>query len=162
MGKHASTAGSTDSWTVHPQMIDAVREAAAGGGGADSIPGRRGGAGSGVVPAKFYALLHEPAQRDPRGYILPADQPDFPTATKFVNTLLKNGVTVLRATRAFDVAGKHYAAGSYVVKTAQAFRPPVLDMFEPQDHPNHFQDPGGPPIPPYHNAGLSLADQRGL
>ncbi|HXI35238.1 MAG TPA: M14 metallopeptidase family protein, partial [Gemmatimonadales bacterium] len=162
MGKHAIAAGNTDSWTVHPQMIDAVRDAAARERAADSIPGRRGGAGNGVVPAKFYAMLHEAAQRDPRGYILPADQPDFPTATKFINTLLKNGITVLRATRDFDVAGKHYAAGSYVVKTAQAFRPHVLDMFEPQDHPNDFQYPGGPPIPPYDNAGWTLAYQMGL
>jgi hypothetical protein len=162
MGKHSIAAGSTDSWTIHPQLIDAVRDAAARERAADSIPGRRGGAGNGVVPAKFYAMLHDAAQRDPRGYILPADQPDFPTATKFVNTLLKNGITVLRATRDFDVAGKHYPAGSYVVKTAQAFRPHVLDMFEPQDHPNDFQYPGGPPIPPYDNAGWTLAYQMGL
>ena len=52
-----------------------------------------------------------------------------------------------RATAAFSVAGKNYPAGSYVVKTAQAFRPHVLDMFEPQDHPNDFRYPGGPPVP---------------
>ena len=57
----------------------------------------------------------DPKLRDPRGYILPADQPDFLTATRFVNTLIKNGVTVERATRDFQVAGKSYPAGSYVV-----------------------------------------------
>ena len=62
----------------------------------------------------------------------------------------------------FDVAGKHYTSGSWVVKTAQAFRPHVLDMFEPQDHPNDFQYPGGPPIPPYDNAGWTLAYQMGI
>src|SRR5205823_3809143 len=86
----------------------------------------------------------------------------FPTATKFVNTLIKNGVTVLRATRDFDVAGRHYPAQSYAVLAAQAFRPHVLDMFEPQDHPNDFQFPGGPPIPPYDNAGWTLAFQMGV
>ena len=60
--------------------------------------------------------------RDPRGYIMPSDQPDFLTATKFVNTLIKAGVIVQRATAPFTVAGKQYPAGSYVVKTAQAFR----------------------------------------
>ena len=35
-----------------------------------------------------------PKLRDPRGYIIPSDQADFPTATKFVNALLKNGITV--------------------------------------------------------------------
>ena len=62
-----------------------------------------------------------------------------------------------RATAAFTVGGKSYPAGSYVVKTAQAFRPHVLDMFEPQDHPNDFAYPGGPPIPPYDSAGWTLA-----
>ena len=38
----------------------------------------------------------------PRGYVLPADQPDFLTATKFVNALIKNGVTVHRATAPFQ------------------------------------------------------------
>jgi len=38
----------------------------------------------------------------------------------------------------------------------------VLDMFEPQDHPNDFQYPGGPPIPPYDNAGWTLAYQMGI
>jgi hypothetical protein len=52
--------------------------------------------------------------RDPRGYILPADQPDFLTATKFVDALLKTGVTVHRATAAFAVNGRTYPAGSFV------------------------------------------------
>jgi hypothetical protein len=69
---------------------------------------------------------------------------------------------VQRATAAFTVAGKQYPAGSLVVKTDQAFRPHVLDMFEPQDHPNDFQYPGGPPIPPYDNAGYTLAFQMGV
>ena len=100
--------------------------------------------------------------RDPRGFILPADQPDFPTATKFVNTLIKTGVTVHRAKAPFTVAGKSYPAGSYVVKAAQAFRPHVLDMFEPQDHPDDIPYPGGPPTRPYDNAGWTLAYQMGV
>ncbi|MDQ2665989.1 MAG: M14 family metallopeptidase [Gemmatimonadota bacterium] len=112
---------------------------------------------------KYYTdVLHAPALRDPRGYILPSDQPDFPTATKFVNALLHVGVIVNRATAPFTVAGKQYPAGSYVVKSAQAFRPHVLDMFEPQDHPNDFAYPGGPPKRPYDNAGYTLAYQMGV
>ncbi len=76
---------------------------------------------------------------------MPADQADFLTATKFINTLLGTGVTVHRATADFTVAGKKYPKGSYVVKSAQAFRPHVLDMFEPQDHPNDFAIPAAPP-----------------
>jgi len=29
-------------------------------------------------------VLHDPKLKDARGYIVPADQPDFPTATKFI------------------------------------------------------------------------------
>ncbi|HEU5260411.1 MAG TPA: peptidase, partial [Gemmatimonadales bacterium] len=125
-------------------------------------PARARSSRDGSVSLKHFALLRDPALRDPRGYIVPAHQPDFPTATKFINALIRNGITVLRATRDFEVAGKRYPAGSYVVKTAQAFRPHILDMFEPQHHPNDFQYPGGPPIPPYDNAGWTLAYQMGV
>jgi hypothetical protein len=49
-----------------------------------------------------------------------------------------------------------------VVKTAQAFRPYVLDMFEPQNHPDDVPYPGGPPRPPYDHAGWTLAYQMGV
>ena len=132
---------------------------------------RRGGSrprgpmpdGSGSVEAgTFERLFRDPRQRDARGYILPSDQPDFLTALKFAGALLESGVTVHRATGVFTVAGKRYPAGSLVVKTAQAFRPHVLDMFEPQEHPHDLAYPGGPPVPPYDNAGWTLAFQMGV
>ncbi len=49
-----------------------------------------------------------------------------------------------------------------MVKTAQAFRPHVLDMFEPQEHPNDIPYPGAAPTPPYDNAGWTLAYQMGV
>jgi hypothetical protein len=48
------------------------------------------------------------------------------------------------------------------VKTNQAFRPHIVDMFEPQDHPNDFLYPGGPPVRPYDAAGWTLAFQMGV
>ncbi|HUR60485.1 MAG TPA: hypothetical protein VM029_22370, partial [Opitutaceae bacterium] len=62
----------------------------------------------------------------------------------------------------FTVAGRTHPAGSYVVKTNQAFRPHVLDMFESQDHPNDFKFEGGPPNRPYDVAGWTLAFQMGI
>ena len=93
---------------------------------------------------------------------MPADQADFANATEFMNALLKNGITVMKSTAAFTVNGKSYPTGSYVVKTAQAFRPHVMDMFEPQDHPNDFAYPGGPPNRPYDITGWTLAIQMGV
>ena len=100
--------------------------------------------------------------RMPRGYVIPSNQPDFLTAEKFLVALQKVGLIVHRASAQFTVGGKTYPAGSYVVKSAQAFRPDVLDMFEPQDHPNDFKYPGAPPTRPYDNAGWTLALQMGV
>jgi hypothetical protein len=149
MGRNSIDRGSRDSWTVLPMEIAAAAEAMGGMNSRGDVDG-------------YTAMLRDPANRDARGYILSADQPDFPTATKFVNALLKNGVIVHQATRDFSVAGTSYPSGSYVVKTAQPYRPMVMDMFEPQDHPNDFAYPGGPPIAPYDNAGWTLALQMGV
>jgi Zinc carboxypeptidase len=163
MGKNSIERGSRDYWTPYPRRIEALR-AAAEKEADNSEQARRSaqGRGGASVPTKYFDMLRDPKLRDPRGYILPSDQPDFLTATKFVNSLIKTGVTVHRASASFSVAGKTYPAGSYVVKTAQAYRPHVLDMFEPQDHPNDFRYPGGPPIPPYDSAGWTLALQMGI
>ena len=118
---------------------------------------------AGIIPTRFYdSVLKNPALRDPRGYILPSDQPDFATATRFINALIGDGIAVSKATGAFTVNNKTYPAGSWVIKTDQAFRPHVIDLFEPQDHPNDFAYPGGPPIAPYDAAGWTLAYTMGL
>ena len=160
MGKRSIERGNRDHWTVHPKLIDQVRAAVARDQarvGSERFPGF-----GREVPISYFPMLRQPANRDARGYIIPSDQPDFPTAVKFINALVKNGVTIHQATSAFTVGGKQYPAGSYVVKAAQAFRPHVIDMFEPQDYPNDFTYPGGPPIPPYDNAGYTLAYQMGV
>lgn len=167
MGRNSIARGNRDHWTITPSKLARVKAAydkenplptaAEMTGGARRPPGAARN-----VPDKYWDMLHTPEARDPRGYILSADQPDFPTATRFIHSLIKTGVTVHRATAAFTVNGKNYPAGSYVVKGAQAFRPHVLDMFEPQDHPNDFQYPGGPPKPPYDSAGYTLAYTMGI
>ncbi len=135
MGRNSIERGGRDNWTVLPKRVEA---------------------------AKSFEDFRKGADRDPRAYILSASQRDFPTAIKFVHALQKAGIVVQRAAQSFQANGKSYPAGSIVIKTAQAFRPHVLDMFEPQDYPNNFQYPGGPPIPPYDNAGWTLAYQMGI
>ncbi|WP_220399107.1 M14 metallopeptidase family protein [Granulicella sp. WH15] len=167
MGRNSIERGSKDYWTITPKRIDALEAAGKVDAASKSAPDARGRVtlepSDTVVPSGLYeSVLHDPNFRDPRGYIISADQPDFPTATKFVNMLLKNGLDVHQATASFTVAGKTYPAGSYVVKTAQAFRPMVREMFEPQDHPHDVKYPGGPPITPYDIAGWTLAMQMGV
>ncbi len=151
MGKNAIERGTHDSWTPTPRRVIA----------ADAAVNSPAGSGR-AAAADFKTLLRAPDMRDPRGFILPADQPDFPTATAFINALIKSGVTVHRATAPFTVGGRSYPPGSWVVKSAQAFRPHVLDMFEPQDHPDDIPYPGGRPTRPYDNAGWTLAFQMGV
>ncbi len=174
MGRNSIERGNHDSWTTTPRRVIAAQSAlgaaragrggrggGAGEGPADEPASAAGGGRNGTAE-EFRTLLRDPAMRDPRGFILPADQADFATAVKFVNALIRNGITVHRATSGFTVAGKSYPAGSFIVKAAQPFRPHVLDMFEPQDHPDDIPYPGGPPTRPYDNAGWTLAYQMGV
>jgi len=138
----------------------------AAGGGDSPAPdfgqgGRGGRGGTALSMATYTSVLKDPSRRDPRVFIIPANQPDFPTAAKFINALRYIGVEVSQATAPLAANGKSYPAGSYVVKTAQAGRAHVLDMFEPQDHPNDM-DERGIPRRPYDNAGWTLAYQMGV
>ena len=157
MGKNSIEKGSRDSWTVIPKTISVVEEAI------KKDKAQRVGSGrSRGYPKKYYEKLFDPSLRDPRGYIIPSDQPDFLTAVKFVNTLIKNGIFIHRATKTFEVGEKSYPQGSFVVKSAQAFRPHLLTMFEPQNHPDDIPYPGAPPTPTYDSAGWTLAYQMGI
>ncbi len=171
MGKDAIDEGNKDSWTISPKRVDAMvaqitKDRASAPATETRNGGPRGGGATNIASAvandRYMSMLKMPANRDPRAYILSSAQNDFPTATKFVQALQKSGVAVHRATSSFSTNGKSYPAGSWVVLTNQAFRSHVLDMFEPQDHPNDFRYPGGPPIPPYDNAGWTLAYQMGV
>jgi hypothetical protein len=189
MGANQIERGSRDHWTIsHEDMVRlqaVVGPAGTGGGrggrgggsggaapagdtpdspqaGGPSTGSGQGGRGRGGFPvAQYTQVLRDPARRDPRVFVVPPDQPDFPTATKFVNALRYVGVEVHQATGPITAGGKSYPANTYVVKTAQAGRAHVLDMFEPQDHPNDM-DERGIPRRPYDSAGWTLAYQMGV
>lgn len=175
MGNDQIVAGSKDHWTISPKRVQAMvdkitadrassgaqRNAGQGGGPGGFGPGG-GNIRNAVANDSYMAELRKPENRDPRMYILSSAQNDFPTATKFIRALQYSGIDVLRATGTFSANGKQFPAGSWVIRTNQAFRAHILDMFEPQDHPNDFQYPGGPPIAPYDNAGWTLAYQMGI
>jgi hypothetical protein len=112
MGMNSIQRGSRDSWTPYPRRIDAARDSirAAGRRRTDADGVMTGGGLVSDAPnaqesQRYMAMLRRPEWRDPRGYVLPSDQPDFATATKFVNALLETGVEVHRATAPFGVAG---------------------------------------------------------
>ncbi len=174
MGKNSIEKGEKDYWTLSPKRINEINELYQEST-KTATPARRAAItdsanaaatalrGENFIPVKFYdTVMKNPALRDARGYIIPSDQKDFSTATRFMNALIGTGILVQKASSSFTVGNKNYPAGSYIVKTNQAFRPHVIDLFEPQDHPNDFLYPGGPPVAPYDAAGWTLAYTMGI
>lgn len=150
MGQNSIAKGSQPSLSISPRQVSYMQDKAG-----DTV-GRR-------ISEKWYQELAENLdRRDPVAYLIPTDQPDFATAIKFLNRLIIAGITVEKAEASFEYGGKVYPKGSYVVPLSQAFRAHILDMFEPQDHPNDFEFEGGPPIPPYDAAGWTLAYTMGV
>lgn len=95
-------------------------------------------------------------------YVIPKEQHDFNEATNLVNILRQGGIEMHQASSDFKAGGKSYEAGSYIAYGAQAFRPYLVDMMEPQNYPDKRAYPGGPPVPPYDLAGWTLPMQMGL
>ena len=152
MGRQSIEAGSKDNWTLTPKKSDLL---------AGYMKAEKKDTRIDSIALPLYAKVYQNASlRDPRGFIIPIDQTN--TAIDFINILINSGIKVQRATQDFTVNGKQYLAGSYIVKTNQAFRPHVIDMFEPQDHPNDFLYPGGPPVRPYDAAGWTPAFTMGI
>lgn len=163
MGRNSIERGNRDYWTHRPSYINQIKADYAADQEAKTTDGRPQSAGRGGMPITYFKQVFEdPTRRDPRVFIISADQTDFARAVHFVNTLIKSGIQIHQATADFSVDGKHYPKGSYIVRAAQAFRPHVMDMLEPQDHPNDFQYPGGPPVRPYDAAGWTLSFQFGI
>ncbi len=152
MGRHSIEAGSKDNWTLYSKRADAL---------ADILKTEKmTGNVDSFQTTLFNKVYKNPANRDARGYIVTAHQTT--TAIDFINILIQSGIKVQKANANFSVGNKTYPAGSYIVKTNQAFRAHVIDMFEPQDHPNDFQYPGGPPVRPYDAAGWTPAFTMGI
>jgi hypothetical protein len=179
MGTNQIENGSKDHWTISNEdmaradsaLHPATPATGRGRAGASDVPvgdvpgaGAGGGFGrgrGGMSQDQYNQIFKDPARKDPRAFVVPANQADFATATKFINALRYVGVEVNRTTAPLALNGKTYPTGSYVVKAAQAGRAHVMDMFMPQDHPNDM-DERGIPRRPYDNAGWTLALQMGV
>lgn len=95
-------------------------------------------------------------------YVIPAEQWDKTEVPNLINVMRQGGVEVRRAGQAFKAGNGNYSAGSFIIYTAQAFRPYITDLFEKQVYPNQRLYPGGPPIRPYDLAGWTLPMQMGI
>ena len=99
---------------------------------------------------------------EPFAVVVPAGQPDRPTAVKLLQTLAFGGIEVHQARAAFTADDKSYPAGTYVILMAQPFRAYAKDMLEAQVYPKISPAPNVPPRAPYDAAGWSLGMQMGV
>jgi glutamine amidotransferase-like uncharacterized protein len=98
---------------------------------------------------------------DPYAYVIPPGQWHDREAHNLVNILRQGGVEVDRATRSFQAGGEAYPSRTFVIEAAQAFRPFLMDLLEPQNYPTR-RSASGEPETPYDLAGWTLPMQMGV
>jgi hypothetical protein len=101
-------------------------------------------------------------KNEPYAYVIPPVQHDYATTLKMIEIMMLGGIEVHQARQEFIAGGKVYPAGSFVVLLGQPYKPYTWALLERQKYPDLRQYPGGPPIPPYDNAGWTLPLQMGV
>jgi hypothetical protein len=104
------------------------------------------------------------ATEAPYGHVIPMNQHDPGTATKFASTLMMNGVEVHRATERFTSGSRVVEAGDLIVRLDQPSRALIKTMIEPMVYPDSewTRRRDGSPLPPYDMASFTLADHMGV
>ncbi|MFQ6108832.1 MAG: peptidase M14 family protein [Candidatus Aminicenantales bacterium] len=114
----------------------------------------------------FYRMCRDEIEAGKKGrpyaFVIPKKQWDYPTALRMLDILMFGGVEIHQAKQDFIAGGKLYPAGSFVILMAQPYRPYAQALLEKQKYPDLRQYPGGPPVPPYDNAGWTLPLQMGV
>jgi hypothetical protein len=98
----------------------------------------------------------------PYAFVVPAAQRDPFEAFELLDLLRTAEVEIHQATAPFKAGGKDYAAGSWVIKTAQPYGAFAKTMLERQKYPDLRLYPGGPPKPPYDVTGHTLGMLMGV
>jgi hypothetical protein len=114
----------------------------------------------------FYLMNKNSVEGDefngPYAFVISKDQHDYLTALRMLDILMMGGVEIHQAEEDFIADQKYYPAGSFVVLMSQSYRPYAQALLEKQTYPDMRQYEGGPPVPPYDNAGWTLPLQMGV
>jgi hypothetical protein len=114
----------------------------------------------------FYRMYKNSIEKKEKGepfaFVISSKQRDYPTTLRMLDVLMFGGVEIHQAKEDFIATGKLYPAGSFVVKMSQPYKPYAQALLEKQKYPDIRRYPGGPPVPPYDNAGWTLPLQMGV
>jgi hypothetical protein len=95
--------------------------------------------------------------------VVPIDnQHDPRESAHLVGRLDMAGVEVYRAESAFEVGGRRYGAGAFVIPMSQVFARYAKDLLEKQTYPEVRRGPNGAIEPPYDVTAWSLGMQFGV
>ena len=94
-------------------------------------------------------------------YVVPAEQWDRGAASGMIDVLRLGAVDVERTLSPFSAGGSRYAAGSFLIRGGQAFRPYLTDLLNPQVYPDR-RSTAGTPARAYDMTGWTLPYQMGV
>jgi len=114
----------------------------------------------------FYRMckdgVESPTGHGPFAFVIPQQQSDARSLQKMLKVLMEGGVEIVRAKETKQTAQGQIQAGDYLVLMKQPYRPYAQALLEKQVYPDMRIYPGGPPQPPYDNAGWTLPLQMGV
>lgn len=98
----------------------------------------------------------------PLFYLMPQDQHDPGNMLEMLKRLRFANVEVYQAEKDFQMDGRDYRKGDFIIPLAQPTRAYIKDLMEVQRYPNLREYPGGPPRQPYDVTGWTLPMQMGI
>ena len=85
----------------------------------------------------------------PEAWVIPPDQENEAGMAYLLRIITTGDVEVYQAQAPFEVEGRIFPEGSYVIPTAQPYGSFAQTMLEIQHYPDLREYPGGPPLRPY-------------
>jgi hypothetical protein len=104
----------------------------------------------------FVRMGLDAASNDEATWVIPVAQHDPVAAVQLVELLLEHGVRVERALGPVNAGSARYAAGSYLVSSAQPYGAFAATMLRPHRYPEVLVTPDGPIVSPYDATTWSL------